>query len=73
MSQNLDVTKQDIFRRHLPFRCKIPWPSDGATLGADDYLKVVLIVHDPQNLVDDTLADYRDLFDRIAASAQPAS
>lgn len=43
------------------------------TLGADDYLKVVLIVRDPQNLVDDTLADYRDLFDRIAASAQPAS
>jgi len=43
------------------------------TLGADDYLKVVLVVRDPQNLVDDTLADYRDLFDRIAASAQPAS
>lgn len=43
------------------------------TIGADDYLQVRITVRDVNNLVDDKLEDYRDLFDRIAASAQPAS
>lgn len=42
-------------------------------VGDDDYLKVTLTVRDPGKLVDAKLADYRDVFDRIAASAQPAS
>ena len=43
------------------------------TVGPDDYVKVTLTVRDPGKLVDAKLADYRDVFDRIATSAQPAS
>ena len=40
------------------------------SVGEDDYLKVVLTVRDAGGLVDDSLSDYRNLFDRIAASAK---